>query len=278
MIGDVRSNLRRSWLSLFLSSGFLVSPLLGNSSPVLQNPGKLAIILRKTGEYCERLDRIALNFVCLEDIHERIYDPYRFLLWHGRFKVEEKTFLYDYQLTRKEGVEETRVLLRENREPRSVKNAPLKTRRFNYKHVIFGPGGLFGLKAQKNNVYEIEDETTIWGNPAVIVKAVPLQVENAGWLYGRAWLSPADGRVFKIEWEENSIENYEAVVEFAKKFDAKPALQFDSEYQFEKNGIQFPSRCTIKEIYVQHVRKIIKSELTVTYRNYRFFVVEVEVR
>ena len=57
----------------------------------------------------------------------------------------------------------------------------------------------------------------------------------------------------------------------------------DSEYRFEKNGIRFPSKYTVKEHYIRPneyktgMEKLAKSEIEVNYKDYKFFVVETEV-
>lgn len=246
------------------------------------NQKRLDDVLQKSLEYCLRLDRIALYFISLEDVRERIFNPYRVVMRPGGWKTEENTYSYDYQLIRKTGLEEEkRILIRENGKPCRVEDAPLKTRRFNYKYLAFGLIGLLGDTAQRIHSYLVEDEVKIWRKPALVVRVVPREPDNARWLYGRAWVSPADGSVFKIEWQEESLGNYEETLKYAQALKAKPALRFTTEYQYEKNGIRFPSRFTVEEDYSQAspggTRKIRKSELQITLKDYKFFTVETEV-
>jgi hypothetical protein len=232
--------------------------------------------------YCDRLNRIALYFVCTEEVEEKIFKPYRILEWGGAWKTEKNNYIYDYQLVRKENIEESRILIKENGKQINMTGAPLKTQRFRYKHVIFGPIGVFGSEAQKRYDYSIEKETKLWGIPSLIIRAVPNNTEEVKWLYGKAWLDKANGCILKAEWEEKSLTNYEAMLEFAKAFNAHPGLKQESEYAFEKNGIRFPSQFTVIEDYYQRrtvgtgVRVITKSNLTVTYTDYKFFTVETE--
>jgi hypothetical protein len=137
------------------------------------NRKRLNDVLQKSLEYCLRLDRIALFFISLEDVRERIFNPYRVIMRPGGWKTEENTnseentYSYDYQLIRKTGLEEERrILIRENGKPCRVEDAPLKTRRFNYKHLAFGPIGLLGETAQRIHSYLVEDEVKIWRKPA----------------------------------------------------------------------------------------------------------------
>ncbi len=214
-------------------------------------PVNLDELLKKTWEYCVRLDQISLYFTCTEEVSEKIYQPYLDIDWvpRGRRFIQHD-FVYDYQLIRRNArIAERRSLLKENGKDRRVEDATLRTERFNYKTLIFGPKGILGPMAQLHNTYTIDGTDKLWGRPAVVVRVAPLNPEEAHWLYGRAWLSPEDGSVFKIEWEEKSIGNYEEALAQAKRLNAKPVISFATEYEFEKNGIRFPSRYKIVEDY-----------------------------
>jgi len=64
------------------------------------------VILKRTGAYCDRLGRSALYFVCREKIEEesqyRIRDS--MIRTHGYLPpaVQKHTWIYDYQLIKKE--------------------------------------------------------------------------------------------------------------------------------------------------------------------------------
>lgn len=239
---------------------------------------KLEAVLKKTADYCARLDQVALYFVCTEEVAEKIYNPF----WRVRV-FAKNDYLYDYQLIRRDSdINERRILLGENGRARRIENAPLKTQRFDYKYLIFGPNGVLGSIAQLHNDYSLEAETQIWGHPAVIVKSVPRDPGPSQWLYGKAWVSPTNGSVYKIEWEEKSLGNFEEALDFAKKSGLKPAINFSTEYEYEKNGIRFPSRYRINEDYYPEGsssgRRLRKSELNVLCRDYKFFTVETEIK
>ncbi len=238
---------------------------------------KLGAVLQKAGEYCARLNRIALYFVCHEDILERIFYPYFVPGYVFRGEVEENHYVYDYQLIREDKIEETRILLRENGVRSNLKDAPLKSKRFQYKHVIFGPIGIFGFDEQRLFDYSFEKETKLWTKPTVIIKAVPKNPDDVNYLYGKAWVDMDDGSILRIEWEERSLGNYAAAMATAKRIGARPKLMHYSEYQIEKNGIRFPSVYKIDEEYYRTYR-IVKSQLTVKYNDYRFFTVDTEAK
>jgi hypothetical protein len=56
-----------------------------------------------------------------------------------------------------------------------------------------------------------------------------------------------------------------------------PRVVLTSEYGIEKKGLRFPSRYSVREIYGRGTRRFQRSEITVTYDQYKFFTVETEV-
>jgi hypothetical protein len=242
---------------------------------------KLKDILLKTGEYCARVERISLYFTCIEEIKERIFDPFRNLEFpSSSWRSEENNYTYDYQLIQKGEIEESRILLQEDGKTQTQKNAPLKTARFRYSNVIFGPLGMFRYEAQDDYQYSFEKETKLWGVPVVLIKAIPKRKEGTGPLFGRAWIDKGNGSLLKAEWEQESVGNYIGMQDFVKANNAIPGLKQESEYRYEKNGIRFPSRFRVVEDYYQNriigggKRVITKSTLDVIYANYKFFIVE----
>ncbi len=237
----------------------------GNDEPL-----ELEQILKKAAEYCERLERVSLHFVCNEAIKERLYYFRRF--------YRENNYVYDYQLIRKgENIEERRILLEENGKSRHEENAKLKTKRFWHKYVIFGPIGLLCASQQQNHDYTVENEEKIKGDRCLVIKAVPKEEVQADHLFGKIWVRKEDCSIMKIEWNQESMGNIERLEEAAKKAGAKPRITFVSEYAYEKNGIRFPSKYFVKEEYIRWGRYKI-SETTTFYKDYKFFVVETEVK
>lgn len=121
-------------------------------SLVLSRQDLLEDVLHKAGDYCDRLKRIALHFVCFEEIRENIHHPFSLKdspNWIKSWSTEQNNYVYDYQLIRK-GVEigESRILLKENGKSVEVKRAPLKTKRFYFRYVILGPVGLLAMMSR----------------------------------------------------------------------------------------------------------------------------------
>jgi hypothetical protein len=219
----------------------------------------------------------------MEDVKEKIYHPFKSKgkSTGGIVRTEFNRDVYDYQLIRKgEKIEETRSLEKGDNKSLKMDAGLRKTSRFYYSYVIFGPTGLLSYSAQKNHEYSIIKEAKLWGRPIIIVEVVPKNLSESDRLYGKAWIDKELGSILKIEWEGTSLGNYAGLLEVAKKLNAAPSLRFYSEYRFEKNEIRFPSQFKISEEYILEklFREIQKSELKVEYKDYKFFIVETEVK
>lgn len=248
----------------------------------------LETILKKCAKYCEKLSNSALYFVCIEKIKEEIfYQPKilvskygtRYTSSSGR-PTAKNTYVYDYQLIRKEHqIKESRILIEENGKKKNEKNAKLKTQVFTHEHILFGPVGLLSEFWQQYYDYKIIKREKSRGNNMVVIEAIPKPYLKTDNLYGKIWVREDDFSIMKIEWEPESIRNYEMIEENAKELNATPKIRLFSEYTFEKNGIRFPSEYSITETYI-HKRgmRYMRSKTTVTYKDYKFFIVETEVK
>lgn len=241
----------------------------------------LRAALKKAAEYCEKLESVALNFVCLEKLEEKIYNPYLTvgLRSFRSYRRELNRYEYDYQLIRKDGrTTERRILLKENGKEKREYDARLKTKRFDYKYVIFGPLGLLSKTWQQHHDYAIIGKETIGRARTMIIEATPKEPGLVEHLNGKIWVNEEDFSIIRIEWNQASMGNFKGVEGMAKQLEATPQIQLISEYQFEKNGIRFPSQYTVKENYKTGPRILTKSALAVTYESYKFFTVETEIK
>ncbi len=249
---------------------------IGQKSETLsRNQTELEIILEKSAEYCERLENSSLYFVCEEEISEEIRQRNPSLP-----SIEKNRYIYDYQLiTQGDTFEEQRILLEENGQNKKDLNVQLKTKRFHHKYIVFGPIGLLGRKQQKNYDYKILKEVMYKRDKAVILEASPKFPEEFNSLYGKVWIRKKDFNILKIEWEQESMENFEAIEKIAEWFGAKPKITFVSEFGFEKNKIRFPNKYFVKEVYLfPRGRRYLWSETTVVYDKYRFISVDAGVK
>ena len=282
-------------LSLFLLAGSrgVPSPQ-ATDGPSTAAPD-LGVILAKTAEYCRKLESVAFDYICREEITERIdpnLDASRPLLsnWttvgQGIF-VERRlpdirnSYVYDYQCVRTgRKAREVRTLLEKNKKKLNRSDAPLETEVFAFGNAIQGPVGLFGERVQALYEYRIAGRDKIGGRPVVLVDSAPRDPDSAAKnLYGKAWIDPATFDILKIEWSEKGVRHYGVFEERGRKYGRTPRITLRSEFSVEKTGIRFPSKLFIEEAYLNgRGRDFVRSETTVIYKDFKFFTVEVEIK
>jgi outer membrane lipoprotein-sorting protein len=231
---------------------------------------RLGAILKKSEDYCRRLDMAALDFVCLEEVTE----------WSRYYSLETNIYLYDYQFIRNnKETKEKRNLIVVNGKKKNIQDSPLDTVMFRYQNVLFGPVGLLSKSWQAYHDYKLIGEDIINKEKAVVIEATPKPELTKPHCYGKIWIKEDDGSVLKIVWDQKSIGNFQSVEEWAKIHDAEPQITSFSEYGFEKNGIRFPSRNYTENAYIKKVKqKFVNAEINILYKNYKFFTVETEIK
>jgi hypothetical protein len=256
-------------------------------------------LLRKAAEYCRKLEGAVLDFVCREEVSERIdpsYDKKKppgpasdwvTISGGGRVFAERQSYkivtyyIYDYQCVRAGGeLKEIRALLSENGKKKNEPNAKLKTAVFVYGSVPLSPVGIFGERFQSDYDYAIVGTDKIAKKPVVILDVKPkLGAPETSNLFGKAWVDPATADILKIEWDESRVRHYDFVEKFGERIGYKPRLTIRSEFSAEKNGVRFPTRLYIQEAYLnERDRAFVRSETNVVYKDFKFFTVEVEVK
>lgn len=242
---------------------------------------QLPKILAGVAAYCRKFADASLYYVCLEEVTEIIYLPYRQIPseFGGSFHTtQKKHYSYDYQLIQKDDtIKEQRTLLEENGVRKNVKDAPLQVQRFHYKHIILGPMLMNGYW-QEFHTYQVIARERFKKEPCFVVEAVPKSGIKEDHLFGKFWVSERDFRVWRMEWNQESVDNYDLIEETARRLEAQPHVQLILEMGFEEKGILFPSRYAQREEYIRsRGTHLIRSETTVNYKNYKFFTVETEV-
>jgi hypothetical protein len=230
---------------------------------------RLDAILKKSAEYCRRLEKAALDYVCLEEVTEESI----------RFTRKTDVYLYDYQFVRKnKQTKEKRDLLSVNGRKTKSRDSSLQTVMFLYENVLFGPVGLLSESWQSYHDYRLVGEDAIGKERAVVIEATPGPGPLEPHPYGRIWIKENDGSVLKIVWDQRSLRNFQMIEEFAKSQGAEPQITAFSEYGREKNGLRFPSRNYSEQGYIlSGKRKIANARISVLYKKYKFFTVETEV-
>ncbi len=237
--------------------------------PSQANSARLAEVLKKAEIYCRKLDRAALDFVCLEEVTEmtRHYTP------------RTDVYLYDYQFIRKANeVKEQRNLIAVNGEKTEIQDSSLDTLVFQYKNVLFGPIGLLSKTWQPYHDYEFIGEDTVDGEEAVVIEVTPGPRLSEPHCYGKIWIKEDDGGILKIVWDQRSLGNFQSIEEWAEAHESRPEITSYSEYGFEKNGLRFPSRNYTEIAYLnKDNRKFVNAKVSILYKDYKFFVVETEI-
>jgi hypothetical protein len=263
----------------------------------------LEAILEKAAAYCDRLERSAFDFVCREEIDERI-DPSLDVAASGRgprvvteypattrysgptivitsVRKIKHSYIYDYQCVRAgRTIREVRTLLREDGKKKVVPNADLATSIIVFANALMGPVVLFGERFRGSYDFAIAGEEKIGKARVLLVDATPRPgAPPTRNLYGKAWIDPATGDILRIEWSENRVGHYGIFEERGKKFGRTPRLVIRSDFSAEKNGVRFPSRLVVEEAYLKESGKaFVRSRTEVVYTDFKFFSVEYDVR
>ncbi len=255
---------------IFLLAAVMVLPSARHAFQDPTDHERLAAILKRSKEYCRRLDNAALDFVCLEEVTERT----RFT------SMEADVYLYDYQFVRKnQEMKEKRNLLAVNGKKKMSQDQPLQTVVFRYENALFGPVGLLSESWQAYHDYRLIGEDTLGKERTVVIGATPKPDFATPHCYGSLWVREEDGAVLKIVWDQRSIGNFRSVEEWAKLHEAQPKITSYLEYGLEKNGLRFPSRNYTENAYIlKDGRKYANAEINIVYKKYKFFTVETEVK
>lgn len=251
------------------------------------NKEKLSAILNKSAEYCQRLAKATLNFVCQERIEEsinyykdvRYSDFYREGIKTVRKSRKVNTYTYDYQLIKKgDSIKEHRILLEENGRKKYEKNASLKTKRFFTERPVCAPIGLLSKYWQNFYNYKIIKEEDLDGRETIVIEAKPKSPMKEKPNYGKIWVDKEDFSILKIEFFQESLAKFKKLRKMARRYLLKPRLIDTHYFGIEKNGIRFPSKVHFTEAYLtKDQRRLVLSEATFAYDDYKFFTVEVEI-
>jgi TonB family protein len=259
----------------------------GADSGESEREGELGLVLVAAADYCRKLADAALDFTCEERIAEEVYKYVNTIDLESNVlaatalkRLTTKTsLLYDYQMIKTaEGIRENRTLLEQNGKPARRPNAPLLTQRFYSYRSLFGPVALFGRERQSLYDYRIIGRDKVQGTEAWVIEAKPYAGSPADVFHGKAWISRGTGRIVRIEVAADSLVGFEKLAGSYNLEWQLPLLTTTHWYEFEKNGILFPSRTTFKEAFMikGSQRRVQLSKADIRFGNYRFFTVETQ--
>ncbi len=254
---------------------------------------ELSEVLKKAADYFEKLKSQSVYYYCREKIIETIYPipkKYRTFIKgdigiqgdYTKFRKGEpivNSYLYDFQVIRKGKKEkEKRILLEENGVKKNKKNASLKTKIFNYNNIVYGPE-IFGEKSQKLYNFSIIGNEKWKGKEALLIKAVPKKSLGKDLLWGEFWIDVEDFSFFKINIAQGSVGNFSSLEKKARVMNARARLSILLECDIKNNGIRFPSRFLLKEVYVTRKgESIMLSKIATSYTDYIFFNVDIRIQ
>jgi hypothetical protein len=247
------------------------------AAPAQHEAQMLGRLLALAADYCARLSRASIDFVCLEDVSETIHD--RAHGWPSQqFVTIEHNYLYDYQFIVENGQKtEKRLILERDGIKKKAEVTDIDTLTFYYKNVLFGAVDLLDGSRQSLYRYETKGRETLAAQPALVIEAVPVPGLGLTVNRGTVWLREGDGAILKIVWDVTSMGDTAAIRKTAKEYGGTPRILQVTEFEIEKGGIRFPNRFHIEEAYItKSGKKRIRSVLDAVYRDYKFFTVEVE--
>ncbi len=267
------------------------------------DPFQLALVLKSARQYCRQLEKAALDFVCQEEVSEKIdltrYNEPNLITqipsvssvsggWYSTHGAElrfdrpasgktQNSYLFDYQFVRKAGeVKEKRVLLEKNGKKAGDKDAP-KTETFQYADILLAPVRLLEERFDAYYDYRLLREDELNGIKAWVLDVVPRLSVVDVYLGGKIWLSQADSSVLRIDWDPATFGKYETILLRAKKYKSEPQVASRTEFGFEKNGLRFPSLDLTEEAYVdKDGNKFVRALTQIAYKEYKFFTVETQ--
>jgi len=296
----------------------LVVSILAFGSLAAQEPVKppqdtfqLGLVLKSARQYCARLEKAALDFICLEEVSEKLDQG------HDRLSPGVKTspvasnnsgttssgghtgggmqgrpmsfdsrpgpkfdnaYLYDYQFVRKVGkVGEKRVLLERNGKKAGPKTPEPQLLAFHFADILLAPVQVLDQRFEEYYAYRLLGRDKVGETDAWILEVKPRLAGISHYLGGRIWLKADDASVLRIEWDPTTFGNYENILARAEAYKAVPEVRSYTEFGVEKNGLRFPSLDVTEEAYRDADGKLfVRSRTSVVYRDHKFFTVETQ--
>ncbi len=275
-----------------------------NTQQVSTDPFQTGLVLKKAREYCRRLERAAIDFICLEEVSEKIdlsrddrqtsvrMDPrvisgadpgdrmgtHRPISPNSRSSVrKELRYLFDYQFVRQNGeVKENRILLEKNGKKAKPKEKLTPMFVFQCSEILLMPVQLLDEKFGEFYSYRLLREDSLDGVKIWVLEVTP-RLPVGGYLGGRLWINQQDASILKIEWDPTTFGRYESIRQNAARYMETPLVSSYTDFGFEKNGLRFPSLDFTEEAYVDGSgNKFVRSQTQVAFKDYKFFTVDTE--
>lgn len=252
---------------------------------------EIRAILDKAGKYCDKLDKTKMYYFCHEHKYDRIFlikklsraleNPARFFRKYTPVKIRGTRIVdfykYDLQFVKEINgiVTEKRKLLLENLNNRF---SGMTVFSYSVREPVHGPNTLVGYGWQGLFSYKKISEEKFGDVDAVVLEATHRVFNNINRMSGKIWIDRKNGKVLKIEWHSREIQNRDQLRAMGFILEREPRLRFVSEYGVTRSGFLFPSRCWLKESYVNERNEgFVRATVDIDYKNYNFFMVSSQV-
>jgi hypothetical protein len=285
-----------------------LSPLIRTSESIMKSTEEelavpfnveLQMVLDKCTEYCLKLSESALYYVCHEEIREKSkrikkeegialsvagspdLHPNEVMQVDNKILVlgdaEKNVYVYDYQLIKKEGnIEEKRILMEKDGKDVIIEDVPQGTKPSYALKPILVPVQILGIDHRSKFSFKLADDEKIIGKLAYVIEACLRPGQTSNIMRGKIWVDKSDFRIVKTEVETDSLAGFEQIIAECNHYYLKPHFKSTHYFEVDKNGLLFPSRSEIRVDYsgLLTKKKDLKSEVEITYSNYRFFTVD----
>jgi len=126
--------------------------------------------------------------------------------------------------------------------------------------------------------YRICGEKRESGKDTYVLEAIPKFGDADGVSAAKIWVAKSDFQILKSEIEGVPLYGYDNVLREAVYLNIKPFFLRTYEYKVEKNGVMLPQRTKVQIKYpsLMSSRHETKSNIELTYKDFKFFSVETE--
>ncbi len=261
---------------------------------------KLQMILDRCAEYCMELSESALYYVCDEEIREKtnaVKGPKYEVSITPPHNLEDATIygmnynpltirgsekhmsVYGYQVIRKQGqFSDKRILIKKDSEKGNMEGIPREIiPSYNLKPILI-PNQILGIENRAEFSFKLLDEKKIKGRAVYLMEA-SLRPEIQGNIkWAKIWMDKIDFRIIKIEMETEFIPGFESILSECYRYYLKPHFRATYTYEVDKKGLLFPKKAEIKVEYSGFLRaaRKLKSDVSISYKNYKFFTVKTD--
>ena len=270
-------------------------------------------ILNGCAEYCRKLADVALFYTCEERIKETTFSlrspdrlaelivvrfPRDYAVQvneslDGRMQgwvvdrpqilstrnVERISYDCDYQMIRKLGeITERRIVLKDNGRKVLDEVRLLIEDRYSSLSPVLSLLKIMDKDHQPLFYYRICEEKRMSGKDTYVLEAIPKFGDADGVCSAKVWVEKSGFQILKSEIEGVPLYGYDDVLREAVYLNIKPFFLRTYEYKVEKNGIMLPERTEVLIKYPSFIssRRETKSKIELTYKDFKFFLVETE--